>query len=267
MKKIFAAVVASLFLFAPVANAAQPVIRIVDKPHVNFEGAFRDNELAATLLPNGKLGKLVFSSNSSGNTYVIDAALVDEVSQMAKGYSIAGKQDPGGQKAAQNWLFRLKYAVSNSSVVALPYGNPDEKLLKSLAPSELTFYSQYARERLESFLGRTVVAENGWGKGTSRLSYQFQSDYSHNRKLLTGLSTITSSQEITDLRARLALPMNPLLNKEERTYFSYGANAAVDAISNRLKVIPGAIKSLQVPQNFQLLWSITLKLLQLSAFH
>jgi hypothetical protein len=173
------------------------------------------------------------------NTFLIDAALVDEIQSMAQGYTFKGKADPGGQKTAQNWLFRLKYAVSGGVVVALPYGNPDEKSIKSLAPSELTFYSHFAQSRLETLLGRNVIAEKGWAKGTSRLSYQFRSDYNENRRLLAGLTTITSSKEVESLRARLAIVLNPLLNKDERAYFSYSEKIAVAKMANRLKVIPG----------------------------
>ena len=239
MRKLLALLFVGFFLLTPAAHAERPIIRIVDKPHINFDGTFHDNELAASLLPNGKLGKLIYGSNTTGMTIVIDAALVDEVAQMADGYTFAGKKDLGGEKTAQNWLFRLKYATSNNNIVALPYGNPDEKLLKSFAPTELLFYSKYAQEKLETFLGRNVLAEYGWGVGSSHLSYQFHDDYNTNRHLLAGLSSITSSQELADLRARLAIPMNPLLRSDESAYFAYHENAAVDAMTNRLKVIPG----------------------------
>jgi len=239
MKKFLVSLFIFSFFLIPSAQAERPVIRIVDKPHINFEGVFRDNELAVSLLPNGKLGKLIFGLNTRQNTFVIDAALVDEVQLMAKGYFFEGKEDLGGQKTAENWLFRLRYAVSGGDVVALPYGNPDEKAIKTIAPAELAFYSHFAQSELETLLGSKVLAESGWVKGTSRLSYQFRRDYSENRRLISGLATITSSAEVEALRARLAIVLNPLLNKEERAYFSYNENVAVQKMANRLKVIPG----------------------------
>jgi len=239
VKKFLVTLFVLSFFLIPNAQAVRPVIRIVDKPHTNFEGVFRDNELAASLLPNGKLGKLIFSSSSTDNTFVIDAALVDEVQLMAQGYSFDGKEDQGGQKTAQNWLFRLKYATSGRNVVALPYGNPDEKLLKSIAPGELTFYSHYAQAKLEGVLGHSVSAENGWAIGRSNIGSSFRSEYSTERKLLAGLSTITTSEVVADLRARVAVVLNPLLSSEDRTYYSYNAKAAVQKVSNRLRVSPG----------------------------
>ena len=79
MRKLLVAIFALTFMALPNAQAATPVIRIVDKPHTNFDGTFRNNELAQSLLPNGKLGKLVYGSTSSKRTYLIDAALIGEI--------------------------------------------------------------------------------------------------------------------------------------------------------------------------------------------
>ena len=239
MKKLLVALFAISLIAIPSAQAETPVIRIVDKAHTNFDGTFRNNELAASLLPNGKLGKLVFGLTSSKRTFVIDAALISEIENMADGYTFGGKEDAAGSQTARNWLFRLRNVVAYNDVVALPYGNPDEKLVKSVAPSELKFYSLYAQAKLQASLKRSVSAQNGWSAGTSRLSYPFIKTYSKNRRLLTGLSTISTSSEITDVRARLAVVMNPLLTREDRAYFSYNAHMAVDKLANRLKVIPG----------------------------
>lgn len=239
MKKLIAVLFCFSFFAIPSAHADPAVIRIIDKPHLNFENKFRDNELATTLLPDGKLGKLIFGKIARSRTFVIDAALVDEVALMAQGYSFEGKNDPAAKLAAQNWLTQLKAKVSFGRVIVLPYGNPDQKILKSIAPGELLFYSNYAKSRLEIILGRTVSVEGGWGTGASRLSNQLKSDYRDNRRLLTGLSTISPSQEIVDLRARLAVLMNPLLSGRDRTYFALNENVAVEAISNRLRITPG----------------------------
>jgi len=227
-------------LFAPhTAQASSPVIRVIDAPHKNFDGTFRNNELAQSLLPEGTLGKLVFRTPNPVVTYLIDAALIDEVLDMADGYSFRDEEDPNGQIAAQEWLPQLRFISSNNKVIALPYGNPDEKLMRRLAPGELNFYSQYAKLRLEAALGREVVAERGWGEGKSKLSNEFISRYTENRRLLTGLSTITTAQEITATRARLAQTMNPLLDRAGATYFAYNQNKAVAALGERLKIVAG----------------------------
>jgi hypothetical protein len=239
MKKFALAIVLLISFSIPSAEAATPVIRITDKPHTGFDGKFRDNELATSLLPEGKLGKLVSSISSARKTWVIDPALIEEVIDMSDGYSIKGKEDEAGQAAAVNWLAQLKFSIGNSPVIALPYGNPDQSLVKRLAPSELNFYSTYAQEKLESQLGRSVTAENGWGKGASGLPYQLQSLYTSNRQALTGLSTITSSSEVRDLRARLALVMNSDLKRMDQSYLSYASVEAVKKVMAKLRVNPG----------------------------
>ena len=239
MKRLVFSLLAFLVVGIAPADAATPAVRITDKPHTNFEGEFRDNELASLITPEGKLGKVVFNYLGSKKTWVIDPALVDEIANMADGYSVQGKEDEAGQVAAQNWLSQLKFVTLNNSVIALPYGNPDQSLAKRLAPSELRLYSQYGKDRLEFQLGRPVLSQNGWSKGKSRLSYPLQAQYSKNRKLLTGLSTLSSADEITALRARLGTVMSPALDTDDRTYFSDSAVRAVQLMTSKLRVTPG----------------------------
>ena len=239
MKKIVISLLALTFFTLPQAQAETPVVRITDQPHMNFDGTFRNNKLATLILPDQKLGRLVFNTSALKKTWVIDPELIDEIATMAGGYTIKGKKDDAGQLAAQKWLAQLKYASTNNPVIALPYGNPDQLLAKRLAPSELRFYSTYGKERLEAQLGRIVTTENGWGKGVSRLSYQFRAAYSHHRQQITGLSTLSGAQEIIDLRARLAIVMNPALNKEDRAYFSYASEIATQKALKKLRVVTG----------------------------
>ncbi|CAN2230381.1 hypothetical protein MCEMRE185_01486 [Candidatus Nanopelagicaceae bacterium] len=243
MRRNLAALVLIAAIITPLslnqASAATPVIRITDKPHTGFDGKFRDNELATSLLPDGKLGKLVSSFSNAKKTWVIDSALIAEIADMSDGYSFDGKEDKDGETAAKNWLARLTYSIGNSPVIALPFGNPDQSLAKRLAPSELNFYSAYAKEKLELQLGRAVKAENGWSKGSSGLAYPLRSIYTSNRQALTGLSSISTSEEIRDLRARLALIMNPDLDRVEQSQFSYASVEAVKKMMSKLRVSPG----------------------------
>ena len=227
----------SSFIFIPAASANTPVVRIVDKPHLNSDGSLRKNNFVQSLLPSGKLGRLIFTPPSSSKTYLIDASLIDAVQKLA----LSDPEDvtPEAVVVAENWLYRLKIGSADNKVIALAYGNPDEKMLKRIAPSELIFYTKYAQSKLESYLERPVLAQNGWATGTSRLSYGFISDYTDNRKLLTGLNTLTTAAEVIDLRGRLAIPLNPLLNEKERAYFSFNNNNAVKETAEKLKVTAG----------------------------
>lgn len=240
MKKFTLALVAALIalISLPTVEAATPVVRVVDVPHRNFDGTFRDNELVQTLTPEGRLGKALFKSNLTA-TWVIDAYLLDEVADMADGYTFEGKEDPLGKSIAEIWLQQLRIATVGNPIVALPYGNPDASLARKLAPSEIKFYSALGASKLEEFFGRPVISQNGWGNGKSRLESQYQEFYRDERSTLLGLSKIIDVPEITNLRQRLGILLNPLLSVEERAYFSYSARDAVREVSGKLKVVSG----------------------------
>jgi hypothetical protein len=240
MKKLLslATVVAAIFISMPVAGAATPVVRIVDVPHRNFDGTFRDNELATTLTPDGRLGKALFKANTTA-TWVIDAYLIDEVRDMADGYTFNGKADPVGQSIAQIWLQQLKLATTGNPIVALPYGNPDPSMARRLAPSEINYYSKLSADKLQEFFGRAVISQNGWESGKSHLESEYQGFYRNGRTLLLGLSKVMSNPEIDRLRMNLGVLLNPELSVEDRAYLSYSARAAIDGIADKLKVVSG----------------------------
>ena len=240
MKKLSLVLVALVMgvIALPSLEAATPVVRVVDVPHRNFDGTFRDNDLAQTLTPEGRLGKSLFSANGTA-TWVIDAHLIDEVLDMADGYTFEGQEDPVGKSIAEIWLQQLRIATVGNPIVALPYGNPDASLARKLAPSEINFYSTLGAQKLEEFFGRPVISQNGWGNGKSRLESQYQEFYRNERTTLLGLSKIIAVPEITDLRQRLGILLNPLLSVEERAYFSYSARDAVREVSGKLKVVSG----------------------------
>jgi hypothetical protein len=228
----------SLAISLPVAHAATPVVRVVDIPHRTFDGIFRDNDLATTLTPSGRLGKPLFHG-SSASTWVIDAHLIDEVKDMADGYTFEGKDQPLGTAIAKIWLQQLILATRGNPIVALPYGNPDPSLTRRLAASEIKYYSQIGRDKLAVFFNRPVISQNGWSSGKSRLDSQYQGFYRRNRVLLLGLSKVISDPEISSLRERLGITLNPLLSYEDRAYYSYSARQAVEKVASKLKVVSG----------------------------
>lgn len=228
----------ALLLLATPAQASTPVIRIVDLPHTNYDGTFRDNKLATALLPSGKLGALIYTDRPAV-TWVIDAALVDEVIDMSDGYTFEDREQVDGRLAAVAWLNQLRAATIGDPIVALAYGNPDEALARNIGGNEINFYYAIAAQKLEGFFGKAVISQNGWGKGTSALSHTFQRTYSRNRTVLVGLSKVISDPQITSLRLQLGRVLNPLLNFNERALYSYSAQKAVDKMASKLKVISG----------------------------
>jgi len=195
MKKLIALLIL-LFVFLPLspAQADNAIVRITSTPHQTFTGEFRNDDLAQELTPSGSLGVLVYTPRVNNKTWVIDAALVDEVIAMTGDYTLANDAIPAGQEIATAWLKQLRDITFGQQVVALAYGNPDVSLAKRLAPSELNKYYAFGKSQLEAALGRTVRSEpnGGWSTGKSQLSntlrkacvnvavdYQFQRRIKH----------------------------------------------------------------------------------------
>jgi hypothetical protein len=239
----FALIIVSTFLLLmmPQSVAANTVIRITAPVHQTFTGDFRNDDLAQSLTPSGELGLKVFQPIAKNRTWVIDAALIDEVILMSNEYTLATEAEPAGKEIATSWLTQLKRVTEGNEVVALAYGNPDVSLAKRLAPSELRTYFVYGQERLQLALGRIVSSEPQvqWSVGKSGLSNPLRKSYSDNRKALTRLSRVVDAPELIQLRARLGQLLSPTLDKDSREYFSYSATTAVKEMVNKLRINSG----------------------------
>ena len=242
MKRLIALLVMLLVLLplSP-AKAAGPIVRITSMAHQTFTGEFRNDDLAQELTPSGALGQLVYTPRSNNKTWVIDAALIDEVIAMTGDYTLATDATPAGKDIAAAWLKQLRQITYGQQVVALAYGNPDVSLARRLAPSELKNYYAFGKSQLELALGRTVRSEpdGGWSKGKSGLSFPLRKAYGDNRKALTKLSRVVNDAELIILRAQLSKLLSPKLDKDSRDFYSYSARTAVDAMVNKLRINSG----------------------------
>jgi hypothetical protein len=151
------------------ARGAGSIVQITSMAHQTFTGEFRNDDLAQELTPSGALGQLVYTPRSNNKTWVIDAALIDEVIAMTGDYTLATDATPAGKDIATAWLKQLRQITNGQQVIALAYGNPDVSLAKRLAPSELKNYYTFGKSQLEAALGRTVRSEpnGGWSTGKS----------------------------------------------------------------------------------------------------
>ncbi len=240
MRKI-AIVLLLLLISPPPAHGATDIIRLTDIPHLNFMGEFRNDSLAQSLTPSGRLGLLVYLPENKSRIWVIDPALIDEVVLMASKYTLATEGQPAGSEIAKGWLDQLKKVSANNDVIALPYGNPDVALAKKLAPSELKSYYKFGKLQLEYSLGRAVRSEQngGWSTGTAKLSGVLTENYTKNRRALTALSKVVNDQELILLRAQLGRLLAPGIKKRYRTFLVYNAKEAVQIEENKLRIIVG----------------------------
>jgi len=242
MKKLIALLV-MLLVVLPLspAKAADSIVRITSMAHQTFTGEFRNDDLAQELTPSGALGQLVYTPRSNNKTWVIDAALIDEVIAMTGDYTLATDATPAGKDIAVAWLKQLRQITYGQQVVALAYGNPDVSLARRLAPSELKNYYAFGKSQLELALGRTVRSEpdGGWSTGKSGLSFPLRKAYGDNRKALTKLSRVVNDAELIILRAQLSKLLSPKLDKDSRDFYSYSARTAVDAMVRKLRINSG----------------------------
>jgi hypothetical protein len=189
MKKFSAITLLFIFLglFLPQsASAAIRTVELIEKPHQLLDGRFIDDELATLLTPEGRLGSLVYTPTVTKTRWFIDAALLDEVADMADGYELANNEDGVGVEVAAAWLAQLRIATAGSTIIPIAYGNPDVRIAKRLAPSELTFYQKYGAQRVAFHLGRSVTEGKATFKSTaSKLSGPDRKNYTVNRQAIS----------------------------------------------------------------------------------
>ena len=223
----------------PIPAQAATEIRLVTTPTRLLDGTFRNDSLFPDLLPDGKLGRLVYAPPPGARTWVIDPELVDEVADMSDGYRLMSKDAPQGEEIAKNFLAQLQRAVGLDLVVALPFGNPDPTLANQLAPSELRFYSEFGKATLESQLKRAVSNSPGFSKGRSFASNLQKSQYTQARKAISRLMTVVPEAELNSTRAQVATLLSPKLNKFDRMYFYYHAGLAMEKLQSKIRISPG----------------------------
>ncbi len=101
-----------------------PIVVLSAPPTKVSDGVFRSNELASQL--SGRLNSLLDAAQD-GLGYLIDPALLDEVTDMADGYQVRDRDTvtPGtGQAVAQAWLARFSKLPADQGARSL-FSNPD----------------------------------------------------------------------------------------------------------------------------------------------
>ncbi|MGB7963075.1 MAG: hypothetical protein WCF12_09000 [Propionicimonas sp.] len=102
-----------------------PIVVLSAPPTKVSDGVFRSDGLASQLA--GRLDSLLDAAAQDGLSYLIDPALLDEVTDLADGYLVRDRDDltPGtGQAVAQAWLARFSKLPPDQGARSL-FGNPD----------------------------------------------------------------------------------------------------------------------------------------------
>ena len=243
MKKFSAIAIVLLCLGISLPQSAVAAVRnveLIERPHQLLDGRFIDDELATLLTPEGRLGSLVYTPAVTQSRWFIDAALLDEVADMADGYELANEEDGVGVDIAAAWLAQLRIATAGAIVSPITYGNPDLALAKRLAPSELAFYQKYGADRVAFHLGRAIAPDKAVFKSSaSKLSGPDRKNYTTNRQAISKLSTVVTAPELELFRARLAILLSPSINGASAEAFAQSAIDGVLQQQNKLRVNPG----------------------------
>lgn len=188
--------------------AADAPIYLTSIANRNFQGEITNKDFEKSLEPTGDLGILIYQSVAKSKTWVIDAALLDDVRYLIS-------QD---SEIASAWLERLRKVVGGDPVYATAYGNPDIKYLQNLAPSELSFYYQVGEKRVADTLNRNVRSEKGSGYAMKRanIGNDLRQFFNAARQEFSILSTVVNPAIIESDRAKIGQLFNPLLDSDAR---------------------------------------------------
>ena len=147
----------------PISSAhASTTVMLASQTNRTLDGRYIDDSIADSLLPNGKLGSLVFLPTQQRQTWLIDAQLIDEVQGMVKGYTLTTGKTGVGAQAAQSWLDQLKRVTASQPIVALPYGNPSGYWIHKLDPHDQSFFLTIGATELSNFFNRPIAAPTGF---------------------------------------------------------------------------------------------------------
>ena len=234
--KLFSFALAAFFLAAsfialPSARADQGrEIFLLDIPHRDINGIFLDSSLNRSLLPTGKLGKLVFTPIDQPRSWLIDGALIEDVQTLSQ-----------SNISAQNWLEALTVNSSQDPVFALPYGHPDITPLNKLAVKELSYYFEASRIILQKNLGREVQINHSinWSAGTSRIPTAAARAYLANRNALQLMRTLVPASQLNELRSKLAFLLTPGLSYTRQLLLAKQTSNAVNENTHKLRIVPG----------------------------
>lgn len=232
-----------LFLLIPVpATQANSTITITEPTHRTADGVFINDELASSITAEGRLGKLLFKRSSAVTTYYIDVATIEEIQDLADGYSYINDQgeiiEIPEYVLANIWLNTLRSAVTKKQVYAIPYGNPDRAFLAAKAPAEYALLKRLASERLALFLTSEVESAESTISGESARGAARALSNIYRRELRVTYSA-APAVELLALRLQLAQLLNPELTKSDLAALIEPISEALAANSSKLRIAQG----------------------------
>jgi hypothetical protein len=241
MKRLLAlvAIVSITFISLPTAQASTTIL-LTEPTHRQMNGQFVDDELATSLGVAGRLGALIFNPPSGMQKWIIDPALIEEVTAMSNGYTLTSGAPGSGQLFAKSWLTQLQMVTKFQRVVATAYGNPNLTWLKRLSPHEVNYLLSISDKRLTALLGEpvepaTAYPSTKWfGLSSSEVTV-----IEHDAQNFSQTASYIDPATIDDSRLALVKILNPDLTPARREFLIRDFTAAAFAQMHLVHLSPG----------------------------
>ncbi|MGW5263372.1 hypothetical protein ACWEQG_20555 [Microbispora sp. NPDC004025] len=140
---------------------------LVDRPHRADDATFMDDDLSGSLA-SGRLASLLQTAQDTGDgvTWFVDPALLDDVRVLSSGpRSVKGTRKDADPAAGQ-WLNGLRSALTDKTVVATPYADPDVAALVHHGLDKQAAASvQRGAALATELLGREIRGTTAWPAG------------------------------------------------------------------------------------------------------
>ena len=240
IRVLFTVLLVGIFLPAPAY--AENLITLSKPSFQLADGRYLNNDLATALRAGGELDSLLSSRVRGARTWLIDPALLEEISDLADGYTYidADGKDVAVDEfiVASEWLSLLRFISRNDRVVALTYGSPSTAYLSKYAPGELLLYNQLSKARLEEILGREVSAPSITTTSAKPADVS-KNSYTAMRKKIRVINSVVTTKDVETLRLGLAKTLNPNLTRNNAVALTRSYLAEVKRFNQRLRVSPG----------------------------
>ncbi|GGO25196.1 hypothetical protein GCM10010116_50590 [Microbispora rosea subsp. aerata] len=140
---------------------------IVDRPHRADDGTFMDDDLSASLT-SGRLASLLqtVQDTGAGVTWFVDPALLDDVRVLSSGPRSVRGTRKNADAAAGQWLNGLRSALTDKTVLATPYADPDvTALVHNGLDKQAAASVQRGAALASELLGRQIPGTTAWPAG------------------------------------------------------------------------------------------------------
>lgn len=243
---LLSAIFTILAITTPVSNAltidGQEAFIVADARHRNLAGQFYDRSLEAKLGSNGALGQLLISAQArplTSRILFIDPMLVEEVRDLADGFTLLGGEEVEPSEIAKVWLQRLDGIIKGDQIAATIYGNPDLTYLTRSAPTELRIQQRLSVQRLAELLSREVSDTPAPALESGTLSSFITQRFTANRKEIRSINRYAKNPLTRSLRLTNASLLNPLTTKEQSFELAKELSLEIEKYSKSVRITKG----------------------------